>query len=253
VLAVAAVAGLAAALALRAGPDAPVAPQGRAPSTLAGIAVCLPPFDVSAYRTADGRVVFPINHPDWNHSLDLRPARCFSSERQAQQAGYRIAPPPPGFRVVEGIYLVLAPQDLSAGCRGAGRKLSFRPRCPALVPAGAAWTCGPCLDDRAFVLSGTANAPADYVGVEGGGLHLVVAASRDPRSTRLTCAGMRPAGNLSFRGGRARLVPCPRGSELHSGLLARWTAGGVSYAVSLHGSDRRNRHLLGAFLDALRK
>lgn len=254
IVAIGAIAGLAAALALWArGPEASV-PPGRAPWTFAGIAVCRGSFSLSGYRTEDGSVVFPINHPDWKHSLDLRPARCFSSLRQARAAGYRIAPPPRGARVVGRVYLVPAPREVSARCRAADRTLSFRSPCPGLVPADAAWSCESCVVDGTFVLSGTASAPAGYAGVEGGGMHLVIAASRDPRNERLTCAGARPAGELRFRGRHARLVRCPEGSELHSGhLLARWAAAGVSYAVSLHGSDRRNRALLRVLLAALRQ
>ena len=234
-------------------PEGSRAPPGRAPSSIAGILLCRWPFAVAGYRTErDGRVVFPLTHPE-RPGLGEPPARCFPSFGHARRAGYRVARPPAGVRLVRGVYLVPRAGDLAETCRSAEPRLSFSAPCPGLVPSGIAWGCEPCIDADSFVLEGEADAPEGYRGKYGdNAIHLVVAASTERDRARVTCIRGRAEGELRVRGRHVRVERCPDGSSLHSGhLLGRWERSGVQYAVSLHGSDPRNRPLLRVLVAAV--
>jgi hypothetical protein len=256
VLAVALVASLVTAFALRiTRTSADVSPSGRPPTTVAGVVFCRAPLEVAGYQNEGGaHVVYPFMHPE-RPSFGEAPARCFRSLEQAQRADYALAPLPPGVQHVGGIYLVAATRDLRARCRSADRQLSFVAPCPELVPSRIAWGCKPCLMANSFVLEGEADAPQDYRGkFEENAIHFVVAASRDRNASPLTCIGGSAQGELEVGDRRVELLRCPDGSTLHSGhLLARWERSGVQYAVSLHGSDTRNRALLPVLVAAVRQ
>jgi hypothetical protein len=254
VLAAAAAAGLAALAWWLTGREASSPPAGRLPSNVAGILLCRWPLAVAGYLTQRGDpVVYPLAHPE-RPSFDEPPSRCFRSFGEARRAGYGVAPPPPGVRVVGGIYLVRSTHDLLARCRAADDRLSFSAPCPGLVPSKVAWGCEPCVDAGSFVLSGEADAPPRYQGKFGeNAIHLVIAGSADRTSWRVACPGGRAAGTFTVQARPVRVERCPEGSSLHSGhLLAQWERGGVSYAVSLHGSDPRNRVLLRLLIAAVR-
>jgi hypothetical protein len=228
-------------------------PAGRPPSSVAGILLCRWPFAVAGYKTArSGPVVFPLTHPE-RPALGEPPSRCFPSFSQARGAGYRVAPPPRGMRVMGGIYLTSPAAKLTRKCRAAERQLAFSVPCPGLIPSGVVWGCEPCIDAGSFVLSGEADAPARYRGKFGeNAIHLVIAGSADRTSWRVACFGATGAGTFTVRSRSVRVERCPEGSSLHSGhFLAWWERSGIRYAVSLHGSDARNRALLRVLIAAV--
>jgi hypothetical protein len=255
VLAALVAAGLAVSLWWLTGREASSPPAGRPPSSVAGILLCRWPFAVTGYKTArNGLLVFPLTHPE-RPALGEPPSRCFPSFRQAQRAGYQVAPAPAGAHVVGGIYLISPSAKQTRKCRAADRRLAFSVPCPGLVPSGVVWGCEPCVDAGSFVLSGEADAPPRYRGKFGeNAIHLVFAGSADRTSWRVACFGARAAGTLTVGSRRVRVERCPEGSSLHSGhFLARWERSGIWYAVSLHGSDTRNRALLRVLIAAVRE
>jgi hypothetical protein len=173
----------------------------------------------------------------------------------ARRAGYPVAPPPAGVRVVRGIYLIPPKRGLVTSCRAAARQLPFSIPCPGLVPSRIAWSCDPCFDSDSLVFNGEADAPYGYSGKVGeNAMHLVIAASADRTAATLTCVGGRAEGEVNVRGRLVRFRRCPEGSELHSGhLLARWAGAGAHYALSLHGSDPRNPVLVRTLIAGLRE
>jgi hypothetical protein len=210
------------------------------------------------------QIFFPPNHPD-PPAPAIPPERCFASAADAEDSGYSPAPPPPGVETVDAVYVV--PVDLVHQCELASGALGLPVPCPASLP-NPGWGSDPpgcnrapfhqpCVFDGAFVLDYPGFAvPPGYVGAGVEGPHLVVSAfdPGDPLLDRegrwLRCPGgdVVSSMTLRLRGGRAaaaELVDCPVLWVPHGGhLLLRWSEGGVSYQLSVHGHTEANERLL---------
>jgi hypothetical protein len=82
-----------------------------------------------------GGVAFPAGHPD-APVVEPRPDRCFHSLQEAERAGYPIAEPPPGSRLIGDIYVGPVEGGLRADCRRAARSIDRPVACPTLLPSG---------------------------------------------------------------------------------------------------------------------
>lgn len=108
---------------------------GMAPFQVGKAWPCPGPWPVKAYRPEG--LYYPPYYPTPPHSV-VKPARCFRTEADARMAGFRLAPPPKGGVVFEGIYLVPASTRVRDECRNAAAQLGFAIPCPSLLPATAA-------------------------------------------------------------------------------------------------------------------
>jgi hypothetical protein len=207
--------------------------------------VCPSEFDTIGYRGQ----AYPSMYPSRPGS-GIRPDRCFRSIRQAQRAGYRLAPTPPEAVRVDDVYLVSPERSLAAFCRRAARISRFPVPCPTLVPVPAD-SVGRCVGVRRcvshglFVLEGNFYGPPGYEGTEGRGGHLWFFGALASKASEIECCGgRRTTALVTVRGHRASWLEYPPGSELNSGhVLLEWREGGVLYAVSLHGHSELNRQL----------
>jgi hypothetical protein len=108
---------------------------GMAPFQLGNAWPCPGPWPVKAYRPEG--LYYPPYYPTPPHSV-VKPARCFRTEADARTAGFRLAPPPKGGVVFEGIYLIPASPRVRNECRNAAAQLGFAIPCPTLLPVAAA-------------------------------------------------------------------------------------------------------------------
>jgi hypothetical protein len=219
---------------------------GRSPQKLeAHLYVCPSEFDSIGYR----RHVYPSMYPARPGS-DIRPDRCFRSIDQAEQAGYTLAPTPPGAVRVDDVYLVPPKRSLASYCRRAARIAGFPVPCPTLVPVpadsvGGCFGVQRCVGRGIFVLEGSFNGPPGYVGTEGRGGHLWFLAAVANRASEIQCCGGRKTqASFAVRSHRASWLEYSDGSELNSGhVLLEWREHGVVYVVSLHGHSELNRRV----------
>jgi len=225
----------------------PPRPLGASPQSFGGtVFQCPSGFDFAAF----GDRYYPPNHPA-RPALTVRPSRCFSMPSQAQAAGYRLAPTPPGDLLVGGEYLVHVDAGTRGGCQAGAQALGFPVPCPGLVPFGWAQAsqCTPCRG--IFVLEGGFPGPPGYVGLETdkGRGHLNVWAvpfrSFGPGKPGYEgCPEGVVDGSESVQEATALWITCPTGSGLDSGhIILQWLSHGVFYAVSLHGQTDLNRRL----------
>ena len=237
--------------------------------------ICPFGWPLQAY-TGTKRVYYPPNHP-FRPPNDVEPDGCFGTDRAAAAAGYELAPIPPGYQLLDGVYLM--PVDL-AGCREAADATGLTMACPSLLPspgrAGTAPSCDgptsfalmlrpPCVWMHAFVFeySGFAVPPGYDLDGANAGTHLVITAYRpsDPRLDPeapyvLQCPEGTKLDTVPLHqfaiDESAMLVRCPLGRPPNSDhILLRWTRDGINYAVSLHGDSQANRNLLLAIANAV--
>jgi len=242
-------------------PTVPAKLAGMAPIEGSGIFVCPIGMHYAAY--ADGKV-YPPNHPRLPQP-SVRPARCFTTEEEAIGAGYAIALAPPGYLVVDGVYLGSSDPQLQVWCRNSAARLGFAVWCPERLP-NPGWGAdgcgsleldpppGTCVFRDAFFLELRGfPAPPEY-GVES---HFVMTAFRaDEKDSRvLTLLGCSNGAvvETSFSlvpEEQASFIDCPSGTPPLGGhLILRWpTSPGaeVVWQVSLHGDTPINRSLLMA-------
>ena len=217
---------------------------GVAPTHVGGVWLCPQTAPVAAF----GHVDYPPYHPA-PPPKTRRPARCYDTLATARAQGGTVAPAPPGGMLVSGVYLVPPDASLARICRSSARRADVQVPCPTLIPgAGYSAFCIPngCASRGAFVLEGSFSGPPSYAGVGPGTGHLwVIAFNADsgvwPASTLI---GGRTVGHVTVRGRPGRYLEFPEGSELNSGhVVLVWRAGGVTYAVSLHGHTPLNERL----------
>jgi hypothetical protein len=113
---------------------------------------------------------YPSYHPA-SPNLDTMPSRCYRTEAEAKSAGYKLAPPPNGGAVLDGVYLVPASNQVRTMCRAAAVQLGAAIPCPTLLPLEVADSlCSPvsrCTDDTdggAFAALITLTTPPDFPG-----------------------------------------------------------------------------------------
>ena len=166
-----------------------------------------------------------------------RPDRCFGSLQEAELAGSSVAEPPPGSKLIGGIYLVPTDDDLRADCKRAARSIKSPVACPMVLPATppCSWTCG-----------------------EAARCSKVVTRCRKvrPRCRRAPVGDLHPTGSRRRRGRvqprppphthhdrghPATLIECGEASELHGGhVVLVWNeagggggGGGVTSSASM--------------------
>jgi hypothetical protein len=235
---------------------------GVAPMQLAGVWVCTPGFDVRGFQPSG--VYYPLTHPD-RPPFDVPPAGCFRDEAQAESAGYRLAPPPPGDSAIDGVYLAPTTAEDWSLCQRAANRLAFAVPCPSLLPVGLIPISCPGFQSNgidcawighvsSFTYSSTFTAPDDYTGPRPGEGHLNIVSTQVRAATEVSAGGdlsavlcpgtthVEPGPSLA--GQQTTWVVCPDGSGQDSGHVAlAWQLNGIAYEVSLHGHGRINRDL----------
>jgi hypothetical protein len=197
--------------------------------------------------------VYPPNHPRYQE-LTGRPERCFASLDEASRGGYDLAPPPPGDRVIGGVYLEPAGLPLETRCRAAAVKLGLAVPCPTLIPSSATQQLN--FGHGTFVIEVDFSGPPGYVGIEGSpGNHLFVQAyAHARRFFRDPC--LNPANSTPgpvVHGATTGFIDCPEGSSMNSGhAVLVWQRSDVLYAVSVHGHTAVNRRIDLAIARGLR-
>ena len=103
----------------------------------------LPPFAIGAawdcpsgYAVrafASSHLYFPAAYPS-PPPFEDRPARCYRSSDEARLEGYRVAPPPSGTVVFDGVYLVPIQASVQDECIRIGKAKGLTFPCPRLVP-----------------------------------------------------------------------------------------------------------------------
>src|SRR5581483_8998925 len=112
--------------------------RGIAPILYANHYTCPRGHLVSTY----GHIVYPPESPYAQKKLGERPSRCFTSVRQAERAGFRVAALRHGDREIDGVYLIAAPAGVHAYCKRAAQRFKRTILCPRLLPASL--TPGTC-------------------------------------------------------------------------------------------------------------
>jgi hypothetical protein len=226
-----------------AGADRPA--PGMAPFQLGKAWPCPGAWPVKAYQPQG--LYYPPNHPAVPVPV-VKPARCFRAESDARTAGFRLAPPPKGGVVFEGVYLVPASSRVRDECRSAAERIGFAIPCPSLLPATAADDpCSirtGCLPDggqalEVFGFTIFLATPADFLGPRARGASFASAGQ-----LVLTVVGVPLATaigrelNLCTRG---RLGPTVMGTlalwsdcsvEGSPGSTLTWLSGGAIFAVT---------------------
>jgi hypothetical protein len=119
------------------GVDRPV--PGSAPQAIGNKWDCSSGW-IKAYQS--GMVFYPSYHPA-PPPLGVKPSRCYRNASEAMSAGFKLAPPPTGGALLDGVYLVPAGAQTMTACQAAATQLGIVIPCPTLVPAGADTLCTP--------------------------------------------------------------------------------------------------------------
>jgi hypothetical protein len=177
------------------------------------------------------------------------PDRCFRSLQEAQLAGNSVAEPPPGSKLIGGIYLVPTDDDMRADCEEAARWINPPVACPTLLPDDAAlfldlWR-GSALFEGGYPLPESHDPDAVA--------HLWVISTRPELAADVEgCSRVLRRSPTTIRGHPATLLACGEASELHGGhVVLVWKEGGGSHAVSLHGVTDVNRRLVRAIAESV--
>jgi hypothetical protein len=208
-----------------------------------GAALCPAGFEYLAY--AKPRRVYPPNYPG-ALPRNARGTSCYVSEQAAENAGYTIAPPPPGDARIGPLYVADAPTAVLRACERA-RRLGVAVYCPRRLPAP--WNesddC-PRAQCPVFKILGAFSAPSGYVGgAPGEGDLSVWAAPRAQRATfGLGCApGAQPISRTLFHEHSAAWYSCPIFAGL-DGIVLQWQVGREVYGVTVSGHASINRRLV---------
>jgi len=110
------------------GGDRPI--PGSAPVALGNTWAC-PSGGLRAYRS--GMVYYPWYYPA-AVPVGIKPTRCYRTARDAESAGFRLALPPTGGVVLDGVYLVPAGAQTKSVCQDAANQLGIVIPCPTLLP-----------------------------------------------------------------------------------------------------------------------
>jgi hypothetical protein len=218
---------------------------GMAPGRVGAAYFCPASSAIKGYTTRFYPTNYPVPPP-----TTRKPSRCFTSAQQATNAGYHLAPPPPGSLLVGGVYLVAPSRRVTRICRRSAPKAKLIVPCPRLIPgtSDSVYCAGafPCAMPGAFVLEGSFAGPPTYKGASPGTGHLLIFAFTTrsgvwPASTLI--AGT-PTRKITVHGHPATFLSFPDGSGLNSGhIVLRWTQNATTYAVSLHGRTTLNQRL----------
>ena len=242
---------------VRPGGDGAGLPEGPGEPAQAAATGCTGVAPYVAYDA--GRRFYPPAYP--GPLPEGRPDRCFPTAEDAAAAGFRVAPPPPGWVVVEGVYL--GPVDLTAGCRRGAARVGFAVPCPTLLPhpsPGAPATCPSA--NRAAVVACAARGVFLLEQREVSGdvvtssVVLAFPSARGPGCRRAEPAGRTQVRFPAGRDGRYRLADferCPDPASPHAGrLVLTWSEGAITYQASLEGPERVVYRVLPALASSMR-
>jgi hypothetical protein len=120
---------------------------------------------LSAYQSS--KLYYPTNHPALPPTV-TKPTRCYRTEAEAKSAGYKLAPPPKGGAVLDGVYLVPTSNFVKAGCEAMSAELHGPIPCPTMLPLEVAdGYCSPisrCIEIDSFVAVIGLATPPDFPG-----------------------------------------------------------------------------------------
>jgi hypothetical protein len=103
-------------------------PDLGAPQAIGNTWAC-PSGWLKAYQS--GMVYYPSYHPA-PPTLGVKPSRCYRTASEARSAGFKLAPPPTGDVLLDGVYLV--PAAMQSVCQAAANQLGIVIPCPTLLP-----------------------------------------------------------------------------------------------------------------------
>jgi hypothetical protein len=86
---------------------------------------------LNAYQSS--MLFYPSNHPA-SPPLATKPTRCYRTDAEAKSAGYKLAPPPKGGAVLDGVYLVPSSSRVRINCEAAAAQLGIAFPCPTVLP-----------------------------------------------------------------------------------------------------------------------
>jgi hypothetical protein len=228
----------------------PSPPRGQHPARVGGRTYC----NLLAPIQATGRFYYPPLYPS---GFLPQPERCFASVADARAAGLGVAPPPPGSRVISGIYLVQTGLRMARTCKRSARRLGFPVACPGLAPDPAETLRRVPQTGGQFWLAEMFAASTSYKGSGEVGRgpsrrsigHLLVESVRHLRLGGF-CTEARFLFSIEIGRRHARYLNCPEGSETHSGhVLLVWRQAGAAHLVSLHGRTSLNRRIEFVLVD----
>lgn len=104
---------------------------GLAPIAIGAAWDCPSGYAVRAF--ASSHLYYPAAYPA-PPPFEDRPARCYRSSAEANSQGYRVAPPPPGAVLFDGVYLVPTQASVQEECLTIAKAKGFAFPCPQLVP-----------------------------------------------------------------------------------------------------------------------
>jgi hypothetical protein len=108
-------------------------PPGESPIAIGTAWDCPSGYAVKAYATG-GLIYYPATYPK-PPAYEDRPVRCFRTNAEAASQGYRLAAPPPGAIVYQGVYLVPSQPSVHDECVRIGRAKGLLFPCPLMVPS----------------------------------------------------------------------------------------------------------------------
>ena len=218
----------------------------------------------------DGRY-YPQEYPRSGSHI-ARPANCYEDAERAEEAGYELAPPPPGAVIAGGVYLVPAQGPTTLECAELAGRAGFAVPCPGMLPAPG--ESSSCEDDRCLFRGGVIieqrsfQTPARWSAEE----HVVLTAvplapgSRARRGRRLRVDGddalvkCSPDDHVRAQGqgwflrcsSSSPWIPRLGGYPHESHIAMFWLRGRVVYGASVEGWDDESWDILAAVVDGIR-
>jgi hypothetical protein len=107
---------------------------GSAPFAIGSLWSC-PSGSLRAYRSS--MLYYQSYHPDLPPPA-TKPARCYRTDGEAKATGYKLAPPPTGGAMLDGVYLVPSSDGVRSYCEWAAAQLPIAIPCPTMLPLEAA-------------------------------------------------------------------------------------------------------------------
>ena len=222
-------------------------------------------------RVDEDGLYYPVEYPHRGRHI-ARPDSCFADPARAEEAGYRLAPPPPGSAIAGGIYVVPAVAPTALTCAGLSERAGVVVPCPGVLPSpgeGSSCLSGGCefaggvvLEQRSFQVSRDWHQDGEHVVLTAAPVSVghVIRPGRplrvDADPALVTCGQGQPIeaeGEYDFR-------VCPPGPPWIPGMggfpheshtAAFWRRGRVVYAASVEGSGPDVEQVLAAVIEGI--
>jgi hypothetical protein len=141
---------------------------GSAPFAIGSLWSC-PSGSLKAYQPS--MFYYPSYHPA-PPPLATKPARCYRTDGEARSAGYRLAPPPAGGDVLDGVYLLPSSDRDRTNCEAVAAQLRIAIPCPTMLPpapqVAGSFCFSHCTDGGIFNAWIAVTTPPDYPGAQAG-------------------------------------------------------------------------------------